>query len=204
MELTLTLALAGVWLTAVLFFRLNRVWLLYYLVGSIGLALGIIFIGQSLIPIEPLLEQYVAYAVHLVSSVVGVKTRIFTGAPGLLMVLVIAQDVGWTAVQVTIECSGLLESAVLIGMLAFYPGWPLRQKILLCAVGLAFTQLANVARLMFIIGTLHWFGKDSLFMAHTIVGRAVFFVAVVAIYWYVFTLPTLRTVHDKLIGDMSR
>ena len=54
-----------------------------------------------------------------------------------------------------------------------------------------------------IIGTLHWFGKDSLFVAHTIVGRAVFFVLIIAIFWYIITMPTMRTVFKKLQQDMA-
>ena len=69
--------------------------------------------------------------------------------------------------------------------------------------GLIATYIANIIRLTLIIATLHFFGKDSLFIAHTVVGRAVFFALVIAIFWFVITRPTMRIVARKLQQDMA-
>lgn len=204
MENYLILILVLAWVGGVAFFRIHRIWLLYYLTGALGLAFAIIFAGRSLLPLETLLERYTALNVHQLASLIGVETRVFEGAPGALLVLVIAQEIGWTVVQITVECSGLLESAVFLGMLMFYPGWSMQRKLYLAAIGLAATYAANLVRLLFIISTLHWVGKDSLFMAHTLVGRFVFFIMVVFIYWFLLTLPTLRSVGRKLQEEMAR
>lgn len=193
--------LIAAWVLVVLFFRLNRIWLFYYILGSVGLAFIIIFVGRSTF-LEPALQSGVASGVHVLSSVIGIPTEVFRAAPGAILVLVISQDIGWTMLQVTIESSGLLESAVIAGMLLFYPGWTIGRRIQFTVIALALTYLANVVRLMIIVLTLHEAGKDSLLISHTIVGRAVFFVLVVAIYWYLMTRPTLRTVKRKLDNEM--
>jgi exosortase/archaeosortase family protein len=65
-------------------------------------------------------------------------------------------------------------------------------------MGLIAVYAANIVRLTVITGTLHWFGKDTLYIAHTIVGRAEFFVLIIAIFWYIITRPTMRGVAKKL------
>lgn len=206
MNWALVATLLTVWALAVAFFRLNRIWLPYYLVGSVGLAFAIIFIGRAT-PLQTLMETGVAVSAFSVSNLLGIPARVFQEAPGSLMLFVVGQvvghDNGWTMVRVTIECSGLLETGVLSGMVGFYPGWTMRKKLALLALGVGATCVANILRLTVIIGTLHWFGKDSLFIAHTIVGRAVFFVLVIAIFWYIITLPTMRGVSKKLQQDMA-
>lgn len=197
------IALAIVWLVAVVFFRLNRIWLFYYLAGSVGLAFIVIFLGRALF-LETAMEEASARAVHAVSSLAGVPTRIFQASPGSLLVMIIAQEVGWTVVQITIECSGLLEIAVISGIVLFYPGWSLGKRLYLTAIGTAVTFIANIVRLFFIIELLHHFGKGSIFLSHTIGGRAIFFVMVVGIYWFVLTRPTLRDVRRKLAGEMEK
>ena len=60
------------------------------------------------------------------------------------------------------------------------------------------TYLGNLVRVLFIVLTLHEWGKDSLFLAHTLVGRVIFFLIVVGIYWAVLTGPTLSQIRTGL------
>jgi len=197
--------LAGIiiagWILVVLFFRANRIWLPYYIIGSVGLALAVIFIGRATF-IEGALQQVVAAGVHAISSLTPVPTQIFQAAPGAIMVLVIDQSVGWTMLQVTVESSGLLETGVIAGMLMFYPGWSLRKRATFAVSAIMFTYIANIIRLMVIVVTIHYGGKDALLISHTILGRAVFFIGVIIIYWYFMSRPTLRTVKSKLDQEM--
>ena len=48
----LTALLITLWVVAVIFFRMNRIWLPYYLIGAVGLAFIIIFAGGATAPIE--------------------------------------------------------------------------------------------------------------------------------------------------------
>ncbi len=190
------------WLMAVLFFRANRIWLPYYVIGAVGLALGIIFIGRATF-IEGDLAQVVAAGVHAVSSLTPVPTQVFQSAPGAIMVLVVDQSVGWTMLQVTVESSGLLETGVITGMLMFYPGWSLRRRSGYAVIAILATYVANIIRLMVIVVVIHYGGKDTLLVSHTILGRAVFFIGVIIIYWYLLSRPTLRTIRGKLDEEMQ-
>jgi exosortase/archaeosortase family protein len=66
------------------------------------------------------------------------------------------------------------------------------------AVGLVATYVINILRLLLIIAFLHWGGKDVIFLAHTVIGRGVFFILVVAVYWFVFTRAALRVVRERV------
>jgi len=201
MELWLALVLIAIWMLIVTFFRLNRIWLPYYIIGSVGLAFIIIFVGRAT-GLEQALQIGVAAGVHATSLALGLPTEIFQSAPGSILVLVVSQDIGWTMLQVTIESSGLLESGVVAGMLLFYPGWSIRKRIWFTLAAVTLTYLANVIRLMVIVSTLHYMGKSSLLISHTIIGRAVFFAMVVAIYWFLMTRPTLHTVKHKIDDEL--
>ena len=206
MSLGLGLALVLLWGLAVMFFRANRIWLLYYLTGSIGLAFIIIFVGRAT-PLQGLMETGVAASTFLMTNLMGIPARIFEADTSSLMIFVVGQlvghDNGWTMVRVTIECSSLLETGIISGMVGFYPAWSVRKRLVLVALGVFAAFVANIIRLAVIIWTLHFFGKDSLFIAHTVVGRAVFFVLIIAIFWYMITLPTMRVVAKKLQRDMA-
>ena len=189
---------ALVWLGLVAFFRYYRIWLFYYIVASVGLTFLIIFGGSKVTPLQTWLEMAAAYHTHYLSRLFGVPTRIFEAAPGNILVAVVVQEPGWTALQVGIECSALLESAVIVGLLVFYPGWSWTKRGGLIFWGLATTYVANIIRLLFIVLTLHVLGKQSIFIAHTIVGRLIFFVLVAGAYWLILTRPTVRTLSQRL------
>jgi exosortase family protein XrtG len=201
MDLWLVGVLIALWMLVVAFFRLNRIWLPYYILGSVGLAFIIIFLGRAT-GLEAALQTTVAAGVHASSIALGLPTEIFQSAPGSILVFVISQDIGWTMLQVTIESSGLLETGVIAGMLLFYPGWGGRKRIWFTILAIVLTYFANVIRLMVIVATLHYMGKSSLLISYTIIGRAVFFALVIAIYWFLMTRPTLRTVKTKIDDEL--
>ena len=202
----LTAMLITLWVVAVIFFRMNRIWLPYYLIGAVGLAFIIIFAGGAT-AIQTWMETGVAISTFSVANLINIPAELFEAAPGSLMIFVVGQavghDNGWTMVRVTIECSSLLETGVLTGMVGFYPGWSIKKRTGFLAIGILAVYGANIIRLTVIMGTLHWFGKDALFIAHTIVGRAVFFVLVIAIFWFIITRPTMRDVAKKLQRELA-
>ena len=63
MELWLIAVLISLWMLVVAFFRLNRIWLPYYIIGAVGLAFIIIFLGRAT-GLEAALQTTVAAGVH--------------------------------------------------------------------------------------------------------------------------------------------
>ena len=193
---------AAVWLALVSLFRWRRIWLPYYATGSVGLALLIVFAGTRLIPMEYWMEYATAFSAHAISQSAGIPTRVFEAAPGNILVWVVVQSPGWTVVRVDLECSGLLELATLAGLILFYPAWTFKQRVGLVLVGWLATFVANIIRVLVIILILHVMGKQSIFVAHTIIGRLIFFALVAGVYWVILTRGTLKALQKRLAERM--
>ncbi len=185
------------WGALVLFLRAYRVWLPYYIVATVGLSYGLILLAGPFLGLETTLAHSVAWTVHILCEWIGIPTRIFRGAPGVLLVLVIEQDVGWTMLRIGVESSGLLELSVLASLLAFYPGWSLPRRMRYLTIGLVATWVANIGRVLLIVVILHYMGKSWLVLAHTYLGKLIFFVCIVAIFWQIITRVSIEDLHER-------
>jgi len=181
----------------VVFFRVRRMWLPYYVTAAAGFTLLFLTAARGTV-VEQLLESVTAQHAHDIAATLGIPTLVFKNAPGTLLVLVVVGRVGWTVIEVGIECSGLLELAAFAGLLLFYPGLGGLRRGWLLAVGLAATYVVNILRLLLIISFLHWGGKNVIFLAHTVIGRGVFFILIVAVYWFIFTRAALKNVKQRV------
>lgn len=190
----LLIPVAIIWLLGVIFFRRFRIWILYYLVGTLGLAYILVALITNVFNFELVFAHSVALVVHDLLNFVAIPTEIFQHAPGTLLVLVVTQKVGWTVLQIGVESSGMLEISVLISLVTFYPIWSWRKKMVLAVMGVAFTWLANVARMVIIVLMLHFFGKEALVLAHTFIGKAFFFIVTIVIYWFLMTTSSLAEI----------
>jgi exosortase family protein XrtG len=187
-------------LGVVVFAYRYHIWLVYYVIGAVGTAFwSILFLGNVL-KMETWLAYSVAWTVHSISNGIGIPTQIFEKAPGLLLVMVVVQNIGWTVLQVGVESSGFLELSVLSSLLLFYPGWSLRRRASAILLGDAALWVANIIRMLIIVVMLNRLGKDALVFAHVYVGKMVFFLLAVAIFWYLITFLTLR---DLRLGRFS-
>ena len=67
-----------VWVGAIIFLRVNRIWLLYYIAGAVGIAYWIVYIARFVYPIEQPLAHSVAWIVNLISNQIGMRgLRVF-------------------------------------------------------------------------------------------------------------------------------
>jgi exosortase family protein XrtG len=197
MNTVLLVALFILWLAVVVFLRKARIWLPFYVMGAVGCAYWLVLVFSNLLGLEPLLAHSVAWMVHVTSNFLGIPTRIFEGAPGVLLVLVIYQEIGWTVLQVGLESSGLLEITVLVSLLLFYPGFSLFHRLRLIIFGGIAMWAANILRMLVIVVMLNQFGKEALVLAHMYIGKAVFFMLVILIFWFIITRPTLKYLQRK-------
>lgn len=195
--MTLWAVLAVVWLALVAVLRLRRLWLPYYVLASVGFCLLVLTAARGSV-VELALESLTATHGHVAAGWLGIPTLVFHNAPGTLLVLVVIGRAGWTIIEVGIECSGLLEITALTALLLFYPGLSPARRTWLIAGGVVATYVINIVRLLVIIAFLHWGGRDMMWLAHSVIGRAVFFSLVVVVYWFVFTRAALRTVRERV------
>jgi exosortase family protein XrtG len=191
-------AAAAAWALLTLFFRKARAWLPYYVLGAAGSALLIVFTSRELLPIEDWLREATAHTVHFLSPALGVRTALLHLSPGSLMVVGVPHHREWTHLNVGLESSGLLEAAALTGLVLFFPAQGVRRRLLTLLLALVLTFAANIIRVLVIVAAVSYGGQGFLEVAHVVLGRVVFFLLAMGIYWFAITRPTLRAVAARL------
>lgn len=189
---------AVAWLAVLLFFRTHRIWPLYSVWGAVGLTF-LLILGLRGSAAEHSTEQLAAALLHAGLSRMGIETHIFDRAAGTVLIFLEMEN-SWAATNIDIECSGVLESCVFLGLLLFYPAFTLKQKIFYCVAGVTSIFIINLLRLYTIIFLVAIFGRQAIYVAHTIAGRLLFFLLVTALYWSVFSRPTLNALRRRLHG----
>lgn len=139
-------------------------------------------------------------AQHLrsIMAVFGVKLQVIED-----VLVLVPDDQGWTAMTIGVESSTLIEMSVFSGLILHYPSLSLRRRLASLAVGITLTYALNMLRLMVIVVMVVVMGRSAFVVAHTLVGRLIYFAGVVALYWYLLTKPTLARV-QKSVAERDR
>jgi exosortase family protein XrtG len=182
----------AVYVAGLLLLRKARTGLIGYLWGAFGLATAVIFAGQIggwSVPLGAAQAEILALGSRLFGG--GLSTVADGG-------LVVPDPTGWSILQVGIECSALIEISIFAGLMLFYPRLPARERIGRMVAGVLITLAINLVRLSVIAAMVALLGKPAVPLAHTVVGRLVFFAGILYLYWKMLTLPTLAFVRREL------
>ena len=169
-----------VWLLRVLRKAGLKFW--RYLLGSCGIFLIL------LILVRPWLVLPLARLIATIAGIFG-KVTGFYQAYYRYGVIFIESLNGAITVNIDLECSGFIEISAFISLLAFYGIYNIPERIYIGVVGTLYTMLTNALRIAVICTMIHFLGTDYYYVAHTIVGRIVFYVLQVMLYFFIFTKP---------------
>ena len=169
-----------VWLLRVLRKAGLKFW--RYLLGSCGIFLIL------LILVRPWLVLPLARLIAAIAGIFG-KVTGFYQAYYRYGVIFIESLNGAITVNIDLECSGFIEISAFISLLAFYGIYNIPERIYIGVVGTLYTMLTNALRIAVICTMIHFLGTDYYYVAHTIVGRIVFYVLQVILYFFIFTKP---------------
>lgn len=151
-----------------------------FIIGCVGLFLFMMYWIQP-IAVGPL-ERVVA----LVSGTIGNITGTFESYYQYAMLFVRHAEES-VSVYVSFECSGIIESFAFVSMLLFFEVYDLYERVIISAVGVLFIFICNVLRIVVICLMIHAFGNDVYYLAHSIIGRFLFYILSIGLYFYVFT-----------------
>lgn len=153
-----------------------------YLLGSCGIFLIL------LILVRPWLVLPLARLIAAIAGIFG-KVTGFYQAYYRYGVIFIESLNGAITVNIDLECSGFIEISAFISLLAFYGIYNIPERIYIGVIGTLYTMFTNALRIAVICTMIHFLGTDYYYVAHTIVGRIVFYVLQVILYFYIFTKP---------------
>ena len=156
----------------------------HFIVGAAGL-----FIIMML-TVRPLLTEPLARGVAAIAGLFGSLTDTFSPffKYGILFV---DSAAGAITLQIDFECSGIVEIMAFLSLLVFFRVYSKAERIIVGIVGVVYIMLANALRLIIICEMIHFMGTEVYYVAHTIVGRLVFYALSVMMYFYVFTKPQI-------------
>ncbi|HBV96878.1 MAG: hypothetical protein JL50_15145 [Peptococcaceae bacterium BICA1-7] len=183
-----------IWLVTLLFLKLNRIWIFYFIWGAVGSTILLILILRGTY-VEFAMEQMTGFILHELLYLLSIQSYIFDNAPGTVLVLLEIEN-SWSTIDIDIECSGLLETCVFLGLLIFYPSFATGRRMFFLVSGMVGIYVINLVRLIIIVLIMSYFGRDSIFIAHTLFGRMIFFGLLILIYWLIFTRASLLIIKE--------
>jgi len=181
-KIILCVLLLLVWLYALSVLDRAELNFWHFIAGSLGLFLFLMAL------VRPVMTKPLGQAVAAIAGLVGSLTGTFSAyfRYGILFIQAVG---GAITLQIDFECSGIIEIMAFLSLLVFfrvYTGW---ERVFLSITGTAYIVLANALRVTIICEMIHFFGPDVYYLAHTLVGRIVFYVLSILLYFYVFTKP---------------
>lgn len=183
-----------IWIYVLSIFKRKKQGFFFFLLGSVGTFLF------SFVILYPILTEPLARLVCDITGVVGRLTGIFKAYSSYGILFIENVTGGPVSLYVDFECAGLVENLVFLSLLLFFPAYKWYEKIWVGAVGVIGVMAANVLRLTIICIMIHVWGNEMYYLAHTIVGRLVFYVLSIMLYFYIFTR---RQIKRQQVGEFS-
>ena len=153
-----------------------------FLWGSVGLFILLMVFVRSYVTM-PLSQMVTA-----LSGVVGSLTDTFDAYFKYAIVYVPTADSSIT-LQIDMECSGIIEILAFLSLLLFFDVYDRFEKVAVGIGAVLLIMLFNALRIVIICEIVHFFGVGAYGIAHTYIGRIVFYALTVLMYFYVFTRP---------------
>jgi exosortase family protein XrtG len=169
-----------VWLLTVL--RKAGLMFWRYLAGSCG-----IFIILMVL-VRPWLTLPLARIVAALAGIFG-KVTGFYQAYFRYGVIFIESVKGAITVNIDLECSGVIEIAAFLSLIVFFSVYTIPERVYIGVIGTIYTLITNAIRITVICTMIHFLGTDYYYVAHTMVGRIIFYLFQVFLYFFIFTKP---------------
>lgn len=178
------LILIAIWLYLLHVLTKSKLLFWRFLVGSLGLF--VIF----MMVVRPVLTKPLAQLVAVIAGGFGDLTGTFTAFFKYGILFVSSGNESMT-LQIDFECSGIIELIAFLSLLIFFQVYTVNEKIIIGILGSISLILANVLRIIVICELIHFGGTDMYYISHTIIGRFIFYMLSVILYFYAFTRPQI-------------
>lgn len=182
--LALTIPFA-VWIYILTVFKRRKLEFYYFLLGSIGTFLFAFALLKGIM--TEILTTMTCFLTGLFGNALGIFKAYTTHS-----ILFVENADGPISLYVDFECGGVIEILVFISLIFFFAVYNLKEKICISLVGIVWIIAANIIRLFSICLIINQFGNESYYVAHTIVGRLIFYALSIILYFYVFTRAQIR------------
>lgn len=173
-----------IWIYLLTVFRRTKLVAYHYIWGSIGIFLILITLSNPF---------WVWELTQMITGLVGSISHSLNWGQSFIEYggLFIYNQNSSVFLTIDYECSGIIEIIALLSLLIFFPTYSRKEKLLYSLLGSLFIIFANIVRLMTVITIVHFGGSQSFFLAHSIIGRIIFYILTIIVYYYIFTFKQL-------------
>lgn len=174
-----------VWIYILTVFKRRKLEFFYFLLGSIGTFLFAFALLRNVL--TNILTTLTCYLTGLLGNALGIF-KAYTSHS----ILFVENADGPISLYVDFECGGVIEILVFLSLIWFFAVYNVKQKLGISLIGIVWIIVANIIRLFSICLIINKFGNESYYVAHTIVGRLIFYALSIILYFYVFTRAQIR------------
>lgn len=170
------------WIYLLTVFKRAKVGFFEYIWGSVGLFIFLMVIAEPVI--TPILTQLVASA----AGVIGEITGLYEAYPEYNIVFINNPNLNSSiSLFIDYECSGIIEMFAFVSLICFFKVYEVGQRIIISIIGCIAIFFANLIRIFIIAAMIYQWGNDVYYLAHSMVGRIVFYAFTILLYYYSFT-----------------
>lgn len=174
-----------IWIYILTVFKRRKLEFFYFLLGSIGTFLFAFALLRNVL--TNILTTLTCFLTGLLGNALGIFKAYTTHS-----ILFVENAEGPISLYVDFECGGVIEILVFLSLIWFFAVYNVKQKLGISLIGIVWIITANIIRLFSICLIINKFGNESYYMAHTIVGRLIFYALSIILYFYVFTRAQIR------------
>ncbi len=174
-----------IWIYSLTVFRRRKLEFFHFIVGSVGMFLFAFVVLRDIM--TDVLTTLTCYLTGMLGNLLG-----FFRAYTAHAILFVENADGPISLYVDFECGGVIEILVFISLICFFSVYNVWEKVWISIAGTVWIIVANIIRLFSICLIINQFGNESYYMAHTIVGRMIFYALSIVLYFYVFTRAQIR------------
>ncbi len=174
-----------IWIYVLTVFKRKKLEFFYFLAGSIGTFLFAFTLLRNIM--TEIMTTMTCFLTGLLGNALGIF-KAYTAHS----ILFIENADGPISLYVDFECGGVIEILVFFSLVWFFAVYTVKEKLTISFLGALWIIAANIIRLFSICLIINHFGNESYYVAHTIVGRLIFYALSIILYFYVFTRAQIR------------
>ncbi|AEJ23251.1 exosortase family protein XrtG [Weissella koreensis] len=154
---------------------------MYSVIGSVGLFFILIYISNF--SVTSFLMKTATFGTGIFGSITG-----FYDISLQYSLIQITSGADTINLFLTYECSAVIELGAFISLAVFYPFFQsAKERRHWLIIGVPYIFITNIIRLIITATIIHYLGINSLVWAHVIIGRIIFYVLTIILYYVAFT-----------------
>lgn len=192
-KIALAIVLLIAWIYLLYIFRKEKLTAFYFIVGSCG------FFGFAFVLFKDILAKYssivLMWLLEMCQGLFG-WYEVFKK----YNIIFINNEQASISLFVDYECCGLIEMLVVLSIVLFMPIFTTKKKVIYSILGIAYTMIANAIRLIVVTYAVAKFGNDYYYIAHSVIGRIVFYILTLVLYFYLVTYGQITKQHTGMFS----